>query len=32
MWQAVTMRDGKLSWWASFRTEAEALEAAELRE
>jgi ketosteroid isomerase-like protein len=32
MWQAVTMRAGKLSWWASFRTEAEGLEAAELRE
>lgn len=30
MWQAVRLRDGKLSWWSSFRTEAEALEAAGL--
>ena len=27
MWQAATLRDGKLSWWAFFRTESEALEA-----
>jgi hypothetical protein len=28
MWQAVSARDGKASWWALFRTKAEALEAA----
>jgi ketosteroid isomerase-like protein len=27
MWQAVKSRDGKLTWWATFRTEREALEA-----
>jgi hypothetical protein len=27
MWQAVKLRDGKLSWWVVFRTEREALEA-----
>jgi len=27
MWQAVKLRDGKLTWWASFRTESEALAA-----
>lgn len=27
MWQAATARDGKLSWWGFFRSEAEALEA-----
>jgi hypothetical protein len=27
MWQAVKLRDGKLGWWATFRTEAEAREA-----
>jgi ketosteroid isomerase-like protein len=32
MWQAVKLRDGKLAWWAFFRTEAEAREAAGLRE
>jgi len=31
-WQAVTLRDGKARWWAFFRTEREALEAAGLRE
>src|SRR6478672_11662394 len=32
MWQAVKARGGKLSWWATFRTEREALEAVGLRE
>jgi ketosteroid isomerase-like protein len=32
MWQAAELRDGKLSWWAFFRTEREALEAVGLRE
>jgi ketosteroid isomerase-like protein len=32
MWQAVKSRDGKLTWWATFRTEREALEAVGLRE
>jgi len=32
MWQAVRLRDGKVSWWANYRTEAEALEAVGLRE
>ncbi len=32
MWQAAKLRDGKLSWWAFFRTESEALEAVGLRE
>ena len=27
MWQAVRARDGKLTWWATLRTEREALEA-----
>jgi hypothetical protein len=27
-WQAMTLRDEKAVWWAFFRTEAEALEAA----
>jgi len=31
MWQAVELRDGKVAWWASFRSEREALEAAGLR-
>jgi hypothetical protein len=31
VWQAATFRDGKLTWWASFRSEAEALAALELR-
>jgi ketosteroid isomerase-like protein len=26
-WQAVTLRDGKVVWWAFFRTESEAIEA-----
>jgi ketosteroid isomerase-like protein len=30
MWQAVRLRDGRASWWCSFRTEREALEAAGL--
>lgn len=29
MWQAFVLRDGKPIWWATFRTEAEALEALE---
>jgi ketosteroid isomerase-like protein len=32
MWQATKLRDGKLVWWAFFRTEREAVEAAELPE
>jgi ketosteroid isomerase-like protein len=28
MWQASHIRDGKVAWWAFFRTEEEALEAA----
>ena len=32
MWQAAKLRDGKLSWWAFFRTESEALEAVGLSE
>jgi ketosteroid isomerase-like protein len=32
MWMAARLRDGKLSWWAFFRTEDEALEAAGLPE
>src|SRR5262245_6879736 len=32
LWQAATARDGKLTWWAFFRSEAEALEAAGLSE
>jgi ketosteroid isomerase-like protein len=31
-WQALTFRDGKAVWWAFFRTEAEALKAAGLKE
>ena len=31
-WQAIECRDGKVSWWATFRTEHEALEAVTLRE
>jgi ketosteroid isomerase-like protein len=27
VWQAATFRDGKLTWWAFFRSEEEALEA-----
>lgn len=30
MWQAAELQDGKLRWWAFFRTESEALEAAGL--
>ena len=32
MWQTVKLRDGKVFWWAFFRTEGEALEAAGLSE
>ena len=32
MWQAVVQRDGKLIWWAFFRSEREALEAVGLGE
>jgi ketosteroid isomerase-like protein len=32
MWQAVVLRDGKLIWWAFFRSEREALEAVGLSE
>jgi ketosteroid isomerase-like protein len=32
MWQAAELREGKLAWWAFFRTEHEALEAVGLRE
>jgi ketosteroid isomerase-like protein len=32
MWQAVKFREGKATWWAFFRTEAEALDAAGLPE
>ena len=32
MWQAVKLREGKAAWWANFRTEAEALDAAGLTE
>jgi ketosteroid isomerase-like protein len=31
MWQAANVRDAKVSWWALFRTEREALEAVRLR-
>jgi hypothetical protein len=31
VWQAATFRDGRLTWGASFRSEAEALAALELR-
>ena len=32
MWQASVLRDGKLIWWAFFRSELEAVEAAALRD
>jgi len=32
MWMAARLREGKLGWWAFFRTEHEALEAAGLKE
>ena len=32
MWQAVRARSGKAVWWSTYRTEAEALEAAGLSE
>jgi hypothetical protein len=32
VWQAVKLRDGKATWWRNFGSEAEALEAAGLRE
>jgi hypothetical protein len=32
MWMAARARDGKLGWWAFFRTEHEALEAVGLSE
>lgn len=32
MWQAVEVRDGKACWWALYRSEREALEAAGLAE
>ncbi|HLM26724.1 MAG TPA: nuclear transport factor 2 family protein [Thermoleophilaceae bacterium] len=32
MWQATTVRDGKVTWWALFRTKREALEAGGLSE
>ena len=32
MWQAVRLREGKVSWWGFFPTEHEALEAVGLRE
>jgi hypothetical protein len=32
MWMAWRVRDGLLIWWATFRTEAEALEAVGLSE
>jgi ketosteroid isomerase-like protein len=32
MWQAVKLRGGKITWWATFRNEQEALEAVGLRE
>ena len=32
MWQALLLRDGKLIWWAFFRSEREALEALGLSE
>jgi ketosteroid isomerase-like protein len=32
MWQATTVRQGRIRWWALFRTKREALEAAGLRE
>jgi hypothetical protein len=32
VWQASTLRDGKVSWWGFFRTEGEALVAVGARE
>jgi hypothetical protein len=32
MWAAGEWRDGKVTWWRNFGSEAEALEAADLRE
>jgi hypothetical protein len=32
MWLAIERRDGREVWWASYRSKAEALEAAGLRE
>ena len=32
MWQAVRSQDGKLTWWAAFRTERDALKAVGLEE
>jgi ketosteroid isomerase-like protein len=32
MWQAVEVRDGRVCWWAMYRSEREALEAAGLAE
>ena len=32
MWQAWRIREGKVCWWSTYRTEAEALEAVGLRE
>jgi hypothetical protein len=32
MWQASRVRDGRINWWALFRTKREALEAVGLRE
>jgi ketosteroid isomerase-like protein len=32
MWQTLKLREGKATWWAFFRTEAEALEAVGLSE
>jgi hypothetical protein len=31
-WQTIKVRDGKATWWRNFGSEAEALEAAGLRE
>ena len=31
-WQAIEFRDGRVVWYAAFRTEADALEAVALRE
>jgi hypothetical protein len=31
-WQTIKVRDGKARWWRNFGSEAEALEAAGLRE
>jgi ketosteroid isomerase-like protein len=32
LWQAIKLRDGRATWWRNFATEAEAVEAAGLRE